>query len=70
MGAYDIARYTIADLYFNENGRRLFRNGNRVFDEAVEAALDACVAQGLDREESTRWVYQAAELLLLSDGVR
>jgi hypothetical protein len=70
MDAYTVARYTIADLYFDEDGEPLFQDGDRVLDEAVGLAVDACVAQGLNRDESERWAYQAAELLLLGDSYR
>lgn len=63
MDAYTISRYTIADLYLDENGEPL-AGYDAMFDEAVDAALDACRAAGLDLDKSYTWAIQAAELLL------
>lgn len=69
MDAYTIARYTIADLYLDEDGKPL-AGCAELFDEAVDAALAACQDAGISMDEAYTWAVQAAELLLLSDEMR
>ena len=66
MDAYTIARYTIADLFLDEDGEPL-AGYDTMLDEAIDAALDACRAAGLDLDKSYTSVVEAAELLLRGD---